>query len=254
MKFLIGKFAAISILIITLIWGIRKIEVLQAQVLGNTTGKPHVLPKQDDNKKDSDKKNFKIEKEYKDPATGQWMQVVSYEDGPVKVTQTLILPPKPGEREPINHDTLNLDSVLVVVEKEKYITAIIYKRKRIRQYRSVFGPNRLTDKFFEGDSSTPEGWFKIVSIRNHSNWQKFLLLDYPNAESYTRYNERKKQGLIPSNKGIGHSVGIHGTNTGSDRMVDAGYGWTEGCIALKSTDIHDFVKFVKPGTRVIIRR
>lgn len=247
------KISAIVVLVFAVIWGVDNIDIIQAQVLNNTTGKPHVQP-ESQNKKDSEKRNFKIEREYKDPATGQWMQEVSYEDGPIKVTQTLILPPRPGERDKINVDTMNLDSVLVVVEKEKYITAIIYKRKRIRQYRAVFGPDRLRDKFFEGDSSTPEGWFKIVSIRNHSEWQKFLLLDYPNAESYERFNERKKQGLIPPGSKIGHSVGIHGTKVGYDKMVDAGFGWTEGCVALKSSDIYDFVQFVKPGTRVIIRR
>lgn len=253
MKTWILQLSALIILFIGIIWGVDKIDYLQAQVLNNTSGKPHVSPHKEDDRANNFK-NFKIESEHKDPNTGQWVQVVTYDDGPIKVTQTLILPPKPGERDPIKVDTMNLDSVIVVVEKEKYLTSIVYKRKRIRQYRAVFGPNRLVDKFYEGDGSTPEGWFKIVQIRDHKSWQKFLLLDYPNSESFNRYQERKKQGLIPSNRGIGHSVGIHGTAKGSDRMVDAGYGWTEGCIALKSSDIYDFVKFVKPGTRVIVRR
>jgi len=200
-------------------------------------------------------KNAKIISEVKDK-NGNIVRTIQYTQGAAVITEIHIFPPFPGlnERKPINPDTLNPDSLMVLVDKTNYLIAIIYKRQRIRQYRAVFGPDRLHDKMREGDRCTPEGWFKIVEKRDHSNWQKFLLLDYPNPESYKKFQERIQDGLIPRSSRIGGAVGIHGTFRGGDEMVDMGIGWTDGCVALKSVDIIDFCRFVKPGTRVYVRR
>jgi hypothetical protein len=202
-----------------------------------------------------EKKNFKVISETKDKY-GNIVRKVQYSQGATTVTETLILPPFPalGERIKVNPDTLNHDSIMVFVDKTNYLIAILYKRKRIRQYRAVFGPDRLKDKMMEGDRCTPEGWFKIVSKKEHGNWQKFLLLDYPNQTSYTKFNERKQDGTIPQSAQIGGAVGIHGTFLSGVKMVDWGVGWTDGCIALKPEDINDFYQFVFPGTRVFVRK
>src|SRR5690606_14388487 len=131
---------------------------------------------------------------------------------------------------------------------------IVYKRKRIRQYRAVFGPEPQKDKMMEGDRCTPEGWFKIVAKRDHKNWQKFILLDYPTQRSRELFKQRKAKGLIPSNASIGGSIGIHGTFLSGVKMIDWGMGWTDGCVAMKPADIEDFYRFVFPGTRVYVRR
>mgnify|MGYP001178336262 CR=1 FL=1 len=200
-------------------------------------------------------KNAKIISEEKDK-NGNLIRTIQYTQGAAVITEILIFPPFPAlnERKPINPDTLNPDSLMVLVDKTNYLIAIIYKRQRIRQYRAVFGPDRLQDKMREGDRCTPEGWFKIVEKRDHNNWQKFLLLDYPNPESYKKFQERLQGGQIPRNSRIGGAVGIHGTFRGGDEMVDMGIGWTDGCVALKSSDIIDFCRFVRPGTRVYVRR
>lgn len=190
---------------------------------------------------------------YKD-GNGKWVREAQYMEGGKINTIVSYLPPPVGEFPKVNVDTMNLDSIVVVVEKEYNLMYLLYKRKRIRQYRAVFGPDRLVDKQREGDRCTPEGWFKIVSIRDHGSWQKFMLLDYPTDESYKRFNERKGSGQIPGNSKIGGAIGIHGTFRGGDNMVDMGIGWTDGCVALKSSDIHDFTRFVKPGTRVYITK
>ncbi|KAA5534481.1 murein L,D-transpeptidase [Taibaiella lutea] len=202
-----------------------------------------------------EKKNFKVISETKDKY-GNIVRKVQYSQGATTVTETLILPPFPalGERIKVNPDTLNHDSIMVFVDKTNYLIAILYKRKRIRQYRAVFGPDRLKDKMMEGDRCTPEGWFKIVSKKEHGNWQKFLLLDYPNQASYTKFNERKQEGTIPQGAQIGGAVGIHGTFLSGVKMVDWGVGWTDGCIALKPEDINDLYQFVFPGTRVFVRK
>lgn len=161
--------------------------------------------------------------------------------------------PKIGYHNPINPDTMNHDSVMVYIDKENYLLAVIYKRKRIRQYRAVFGPDRLHDKMEEGDRKTPEGWFRIVSKKMDGRWQRFILLNYPNDSSYARFYQRKREGLIPQSASIGNSIGIHGTYPTGAGMVDLGIGWTDGCISLKPSDIEDLYKLVWPGNRVYIK-
>lgn len=200
-------------------------------------------------------RDLKVLEEKKD-RYGNTVRTIQYFEGSTKVTETVILPPFPslGERKRINPDTLIRDSMMVYVDKTNYLVALIYRRKRIRQYRAVFGPDRLKDKMKEGDRCTPEGWFHILSKKEHSNWQKFLLLDYPNDSSYARFNYRKRTGQIPSSAQIGGAVGIHGTFRSGVKMVDWGMGWTDGCIALKPEDIEDLYQFVWPGTRVFVKR
>lgn len=198
--------------------------------------------------------NLKRDTLYKDPKTGRWMEVISYEEDGMKVTQSRFVPPPVGANEPINMNQIDLDSIVIVIEKEENLLSILHKKKRIRQYRAVFGPDKFTDKHREGDRCTPEGWFKILQVRDHASWQKFMLIDYPNEESYKKFNDRKAKGIIPKNATIGFAIGIHGTFKGGDKMVEMGIGWTDGCIALSSKDIMDLYKFVKPGTKVFIRK
>ena len=199
--------------------------------------------------------NIKVLEEKIDQ-NGNIVRKVQFIKGGMRVTQTTISPPMPSfrDRKPYNVDTMNMDSMMVLIDKTNYLVALIYKRKRIRQYRAVFGPDRLKDKMYEGDRATPEGWFKIVSVNNNANWGKFILLNYPNSESYEKYRDRKAKGQIPSGVGIGHSIGIHGTYPTGAKMVDLGIGWTDGCISMKTVDVMDFYQFVASGVRVYIRR
>lgn len=200
-------------------------------------------------------KDVEVLKSYTDEH-GNHVRVVRYKQGNSVITQTTKTPPFPSikDRKPINVDTLNRDSLMVLVDKSNYLVAVVYKRQRIRQYRAVFGPERLEDKKMEGDRMTPEGWFKVVSKRNHRDWQKFILLDYPNETSYANFRKNKASGKIPSNARIGSAIGFHGTLESTAEMVDMGIGWTDGCIALKPEDIEDLYLFLHPGTRVYVRR
>ena len=198
--------------------------------------------------------NYRVVSETKGE-DGSITRVVEFKKGNIIVHQTLLLPPMPkiGYHKPIDPDTMNHDSVMVYIDKANYLLAVIYKRKRIRQYRAVFGPDRLPDKMQEGDRKTPEGWFKIVAKKYDSRWQRFLLINYPNDSSYARFYRRKRAGWIPQNAQIGGSIGIHGTYPSGAGMVDLGIGWTDGCISLKPKDIEDLYRLVWPGTRVYIK-
>lgn len=198
--------------------------------------------------------HYKVLSEKKDKY-GNTIREIEYTERGYRLIKTIIMPPFPSlkDRTPINTDTLIKDSLLIYVDKEQHLLAVIYRRKRIRQYRAVFGPDRTQDKMMMGDRKTPEGWFKIVSKRDHATWQRFILIDYPNSESYKRFQQRKAEKVIPSSAAIGHSVGIHGVFRGGENMIDMGIGWTDGCVALKPEDIIDLYRFCFPGGKVYIK-
>ena len=200
-------------------------------------------------------KNLRVVEEYKDDK-GNLVRVIQYEQNHMRITETITRPPLPAINlhKPINGDTLNKDSVLVMVSKSKYRVEVYYKRKMVRSYIAVFGPRPLENKCREGDRCTPEGAFKIKSKNPASQYNKFMLLDYPNDSSVVRFNALKKSGDVPSGARVGGNVGIHGVWKGGDDMVEMGVGWTDGCVALKNKDIDELYSFVGVGTKVLIRK
>ncbi len=150
-------------------------------------------------------------------------------------------------------DTINKDSVSIQIVKKTYRMYVYHKHKFLTSYKCVFGPDQFKQKQFEGDKRTPEGWFKIKEIRNHDEWVKFMLLDYPNEESYKIFEANKRNGLIPPGKNIGGAIGIHGVAPGCDYFMDQRRNWTDGCISLTRGDTEELSKIVKVGTPVYIK-
>lgn len=199
--------------------------------------------------------NVRILEEHKD-TKGNLVRTIQYEQGGKRMTETLIIPTKPAINlhAPINADTLNKDSVLIVVNKSKYSVEVFYRRKMIRYYKAVFGPKPLENKKMEGDRCTPEGWFSIISKNPNSKYDKFLLLNYPNDSCQACFNKLKDTGNLPKNARIGGAIGIHGIWKGGDDMIENNVGWTDGCIAIKNKDIEELYTFTGVGTRVYIRK
>lgn len=200
-------------------------------------------------------KDVKILDERSD-GKGNLIRVIQYRQGLMKVTQTIIVPKTVtvGFTVPINPDTMNKDSVTVIVDKSDYCLQVFYKKRIIRSYRAVFGPKPLENKCMEGDRCTPEGWFKITNKNSNSHYNKFMGLNYPNDSAVARFKKLKSDGTIPQTAKIGSSVGIHGIWPGGDNMIDLGVGWTDGCVALKNKDIEELYSFVGVGTRVFIKK
>lgn len=143
----------------------------------------------------------------------------------------------------------------IVIEKSAYTLKVYNSKKElIATYPVVFGNDDQTDKMFEGDKRTPEGLFTIVEKRDHDKWDKFLLLDYPNAESYRRFIDRKAKKIIPQSATIGHSVGLHGTWANDNITVDMKKNWTDGCISTKNNYIEDLYTYMPVGTKVLIKK
>jgi len=145
-------------------------------------------------------------------------------------------------------------TIILLLKKSKYELNVFDEKGWLVTFPVVFGSKDLRDKMYEGDRETPEGEFTIISKRPHSKWDRMMLLDYPTAESFAKFNERKQKGLIPSNAQIGGGIGIHGTWPHDEITVDRFQNWTDGCISLKNANIEELYNFIPLGTKVIIRK
>lgn len=199
--------------------------------------------------------NVKVLDEYSD-GKGNIVRMIQFTQGLMRVTQTIIMPKTPpmNVRVPVRADTLNKDSVILLVDKSEYSLKVYYRKRILRIYKAVFGPRPLDNKCMEGDRCTPEGKFKIASKNPASKYDRFMGLNYPNDSTYKRFNALKAAGSIPASARIGGDVGIHGIWPGGDDMIDMGIGWTDGCIALKNRDIEELYTFVGIGTRVVVQK
>jgi lipoprotein-anchoring transpeptidase ErfK/SrfK len=81
-----------------------------------------------------------------------------------------------------------------------------------------------------------------------------LMLDYPNKESWLKFNQRKAGGQIPRSAKIGGGIAIHGTWPNDNLVVDDFTNWTQGCVSLKNEDLDELEAFLPIGTKVVIRR
>ena len=145
-------------------------------------------------------------------------------------------------------------AVYILIDKSDYELNIYDSEGWYATYPVVFGNNSLSDKKMEGDRNTPEGTFKITAKRIHNKWDRFLSIDYPNKESWEKFNQRKNRGEIPVSAKIGGGIGIHGTWPHEDFQIDRYKNWTLGCISMKNDDVEEIYRFIIPGTKVIIRR
>lgn len=200
-------------------------------------------------------RNVKVLDEHKD-AKGNTVRVIQYEQKGQRITETVTIPARENVnlRIHINPDTINTDSVLVVVYKSKLCVEVLYRHHLVRYYKAVFGPRPLEDKKMSGDRCTPEGWFTIQTKNPSSKYHKFLRLDYPNDSTIARFTALKAKGVLPASAKIGGDIGIHGIWKGGDDMIEMGVCWTDGCIALKNKDVEELYSLVGVGTRVYIRK
>jgi murein L,D-transpeptidase YafK len=144
--------------------------------------------------------------------------------------------------------------VYIIVDKSDYELQVYDDEGWYATYPVVFGNKSLGDKMMAGDRKTPEGTFRIISKKPHSKWHTMLMLDYPNKESWDKFNRRKAQGIIPKSASIGGGIAVHGTWPNDNIVVDDYTNWTQGCISMRNDDIDEICAYVRPGTRVTVRR
>ncbi len=140
----------------------------------------------------------------------------------------------------------------VLIDKSDYTLSVYHKTEKLISYPCVFGFNAVDDKHQEGDGCTPEGTFGIRSKYAHKSWSYFIWIDYPNKESWRRFNARKADGTIDKNARIGGEIGIHGVPEGMDDMIANRTNWTLGCISLTNKDITDLYQSIGDRTMIEI--
>ena len=141
----------------------------------------------------------------------------------------------------------------IIVDKSDYELKVYDDEGWYATYPIVFGSRDLSDKMREGDKRTPTGKFKVVLKKIHPKWGPELLLDYPNPESFRRFNERKQQGIIPKTARIGDGIAIHATRPEEEWTVDNFYNWTDGCVSVKYSEMKDLFQYIPVGTQVTIQ-
>ena len=199
--------------------------------------------------------NVKVLEEYLD-GKGNIVRKVQYDQGLMRVTETIIAPkpPKWGNNVAIRPDTLRPEHLRILVDKSDYLVDVYYRGRPIRRYRAVFGPRPMDNKCMEGDRCTPEGQFTILRKNPASQYNKFMLISYPNDSARVRFARLQADGIIPKTARIGGDIGIHGIWPGGDDLIKMGVGWTDGCVALTNQDVDELFAMTGVGTKVIIQK
>ncbi|MBN1340615.1 MAG: L,D-transpeptidase [Bacteroidales bacterium] len=135
----------------------------------------------------------------------------------------------------------------IIIDKFSRECFLYHKGKLKDRFNIELGANWIGDKKHKGDKSTPEGFYKIVTKKEgrKTKYHKALLIDYPNKEDKERFRINKKNGVIGKTADPGGNIEIHG---GGGKGAD----WTEGCIALKNSDMDILFRHTSVGTPVTI--
>ncbi|HEB81000.1 MAG TPA: L,D-transpeptidase [Chromatiales bacterium] len=117
------------------------------------------------------------------------------------------------------------------------------------------------------DNATPLGTFHIAWINDHSVFHRFFGFNYPTPPYVWRAFDHNLIGpetvrrilwavhhhrLPPQDTPLGGDLGIHGLGHG-DPWVHRRINWTGGCIALTNAQIDRLARWVRIGTKVVVR-
>lgn len=138
-------------------------------------------------------------------------------------------------------------SYAIVIDKFSRECLLYHKGNLKDSFSIELGPNWIGDKQHRGDKTTPEGYYKVVSKKEgrKTKYYKAFLLDYPNSDDKERFRNSKAAGKLGRSADPGGNIEIHG---GGGKGTD----WTDGCIALKNTEMDVLYKYCSVGTPVTI--
>lgn len=149
---------------------------------------------------------------------------------------------------------LDRNDIEIYIDKTEHTLTLSVGKTVLKQYKCVFGGNPTDDKKYEGDKCTPEGEFHIQAKYPHKDWSKFMLIDYPNKQSWKKFEANKARGKLPHGASIGGAVGIHGVPANKNYLIDKTINWTLGCISLRNEDVEEVYRYVNVGTKVTIAK
>ncbi len=140
----------------------------------------------------------------------------------------------------------DIDNILVQKSARK-----MYLRQGdsvIKEYNIRLGKNPVGTKLRQGDSKTPEGYYKIVAHKPDSAFHRALRISYPTEE---QLKTAKENGYS-----AGGDIMIHGYPNRAPNFifnwVHKFKDWTAGCIAVTDAEIEEIYSLVKDGTTIHI--
>lgn len=140
----------------------------------------------------------------------------------------------------------------------------------IQRFEVSLGKGGKGTKQRLGDKKTPLGVYKITDFKADSKFHYFMQIDYPNLlDAWYGYKNNiitareykqiafafKDKQRPPQDTALGGYIGIHGLGESTEKKLNIHetFNWTEGCIALKNSEINALRQFVSIGTRVTIK-
>lgn len=136
----------------------------------------------------------------------------------------------------------------VLVKKSEKTLYLLQQGRVLKQYRIMLGPRPKGHKLQEGDERTPEGIYTLDRKNPNSRFHKSIRLSYPNTADIARAD---KYNVDP-----GNNIMIHGMKNGWNEKTMARaekFNWTDGCIALRNTDMDEIWEAVDVGTPIEIK-
>jgi murein L,D-transpeptidase YafK len=135
---------------------------------------------------------------------------------------------------------------LVVVKKSESRLYLERAGRQLASFKVAFGGEPKGHKQQEGDERTPEGRYLLDSRNANSTFYKAIRISYPNANDGAA---AKARGVSP-----GGLIMIHGQRNGLGWLAPIAqlFDWTDGCIALKNSDMDEVWNAVEVGTPIEI--
>jgi murein L,D-transpeptidase YafK len=154
----------------------------------------------------------------------------------------------------LEEHNIKTEGLSVFIDKSDFQLSIMHADTVVKWFPVVLGYNPEGDKMQEGDYKTPEGVFGIRDKYPHKSWKYFIWIDYPNEESWERFEQRKADGTISDDARIGGEIGIHGTPEGMDALIDDGQNWTFGCVSLKRSHVEEIYPYFHKNIKITIQQ
>jgi murein L,D-transpeptidase YafK len=135
---------------------------------------------------------------------------------------------------------------LVLVKKSERKLYLIKNNAPFKEYKVALGANPEGHKQQEGDERTPEGRYLLDYKKSDSAFYKAIHISYPNEQDKKR---AKEKGVNP-----GGLIMIHGQKNGYGWLgfITQSFNWTDGCIAVKNSEMDEIWTSVDLGTPIII--
>lgn len=136
----------------------------------------------------------------------------------------------------------------IVVSKDRKELYIVSGNAVLRKITVAFGLSPEGPKHFDGDEKTPEGIYFIDAKNPKSEYYLSLHISYPNYEDLIA--------ALAVDKKPGGDIMIHGFPNNFIKNIWVSQihpaNWTQGCIAMRDTEISEIYQLVQVNTPVEI--